>query len=191
MRSPINLRPLLRVRPGVNPEAPALFARASLDAAEAGLGGPLLRERAVRCLDGLLVTDSSRTASGGGAGDVGSKTYRGSCWGYQHAWQNTGFYQPPGYPNCYLTTIVAGALLHGYRALGKPEWLAAARRAADFILLDLPVFSDDGTEKCIAYVPDMRMSLKVININALAGALLAELARRQARRSSRTRRGSS
>ena len=168
MRSPVNLRPILGVRPGVNPEAPALFARANLDAAEAGLEGPFL-ERAVRALGWLLDHDSSRAPDH-------QPRYRGRCWGYHHAWQNTGFYQPPGYPNCYLTAIVTGALLHGHRVLGRPEYLEAARSAAEFMLGDLPVFEEDDEEKCIAYVPDMRMSLRVININALAAATLAELA---------------
>ena len=162
-RSPFNLRPLLQVRPGVNPEAPALFARANLDCLEAGLQGPF-GDRARTCLDWLLAHDAS---------SVGS--YHGRCWGYHHAWQSPGFYQPPHHPNCYMTTIVSGALLHGYRVLERQEYLDAARSAADFILRDLPVFHEDAEEKCIAYVPDMRAQFRVINVNALAAATLAQV----------------
>ena len=169
-RSPINLRPLLAVRRGINPEAPALFARANLDCLEAGLAGPFA-ERARHCLDWLLAHDASSHSA-----------YHGRCWGYHHAWQSPGFYQPPNYPNCYITTIVAGALLQGHRRLGTPAYLEAARNAADFILSDLPVFHEDGAEKCIAYVPDMQAQFVVININALAAALLAQVGSRTGER---------
>lgn len=164
MRAPINLRPLLRVRPGINPEAPALFARANLDALAAL--GPVapFEARATECLAWLLAHHANHEGR-----------YHGPCWGYHHGWQSTGFYQPPHFPNCYITTIVVGALLHGYRHFQRPAYLEAARGAADFILHDLPLFHEDEQVKCLAYVPDMRARLQVININALAGAMLAEV----------------
>ncbi len=163
MRSAVNVRPWFRVRQGVNPEAPALFAHANLACVEMGLSGPFI-ERARQCLDGLLRHDASVY------GD-----YHGRCWGYHHPWQSTGFYQPPHFPNCYMTAIVGGALLHGYRVLERAEYLEAARSAADFMLYDLYVFQEDDEAKCIAYVPHMRAQLQVVNINALAGAFLAQV----------------
>lgn len=163
-RSPVDVRGVLGVRAGINPEAPALFARANLDCLEADPAGPFA-QRAQRCLDWLLEHDSSRQAS-----------YHGRCWGYHHAWQSPGFYQPPYFPNCYITTIVAGALLHGYRTLGTRTYLDAARSAADFILRDLRVFHEDAEEKCIGYVPDIGIEFVVINVNALSAAMLAEVA---------------
>lgn len=74
-----------------------------------------------------------------------------------------------------MTVIVAGALLGGYRVFQRPEYLQAARSAADFLLHDLQVFYEDAAAKCIAYVPHMRAPLQVININALAGAFLAQV----------------
>src|SRR5439155_5824490 len=85
-RSPVNLRPVLLVRKAINPETPALFAHANLDGVEMGLPGPFA-DRAQRCRAWLLAHD----ASGGGG-------YHGRCWGYHHAWQSPGFYQPPNYP---------------------------------------------------------------------------------------------
>jgi hypothetical protein len=163
MRAPLNVRPWLRVRKSVNPEGPALFAHANLACVEMGLSGPFAA-RAQQCLDWLITHDASAH------GD-----YHGCCWGYQHPWQSTGFYQPPHFPNCYITAIVGGALLYGYRVLARTEYLEAARSAADFILHDLHVFHEDDETKCIAYVPHMRSLLQVININALAGAFLAQV----------------
>lgn len=162
MRAPVNLRACLGVRQGVNPEAPALFAHANLDCEEMGLCGPFL-ERAQQCLDWLVEHA------------VVHDDYHGRCWGYYHPWQSPGFYQPPHFPNCYITVIVGGALLHGYHVLKQAEYLEAARSAADFILHDLQVFHEDDEAKCIAYVPHMRTQLRVININALAGAFLAQV----------------
>src|SRR5262249_40293434 len=68
-----------------------------------------------------------------------------------------------------------GALLHGYAALHCSEYLDAARSAADFILSDLPILYEDEEARCIGYVPDLSVQFRVININALAAALLAEV----------------
>ena len=163
MRFPINLRPFLLIRKGINPEAMALFARANLNCVEIGMQGPFA-ERARHCLDWLLLHD----ASAGG-------TYHGKSWGYNHPWQSPGFYQAPNFPNCYVTCIAAGALIHGYQVLKTGKYLAAARSAVDFILRDLPVFHENDEEKCIAYLPVMRTQLQVININALAGATMARV----------------
>jgi hypothetical protein len=163
MRAPINLRPLLGIKKGINPEAPALFARANLDCEKLKIPGPF-SDRARNCLDWLLEHDSSRQGA-----------YHGRCWGYHHPWQSPGFYQPAGFPNCYITTIAAQALLHGFDELRDNLYLEAARSACEFILRDLPVLHEDEHEKCIAYVPSMRTQMQVININALAGALLARV----------------
>jgi len=163
-RSPVNLRRLLFVRRGVNPETPALFARANLDAHAAGFVGPF-RERAEECLSWLMEHTSAEK------GD-----YHGSCWGYHHPWQSTGFYQPPGYPNCYITVIAGGALLHGFRLLAKEDYLMTARSTVDFILSDLDVLHETSDEKCISYVPKMKTGFAVININAQAAAFLAQVA---------------
>ncbi|MGE3540966.1 MAG: hypothetical protein AB7N91_26465 [Candidatus Tectimicrobiota bacterium] len=163
MRAPVNIRPVLAIYRGINPEGLALFAQANLTCMEMGWPGTF-GERARRCLDALVQDDASSYGS-----------YHGRCWGYQHPWQSPGFYQPPHFPNCYITVIVGSALLCGYRLLQDSQYLEVARSAADFLLQDLQVFSEDAETKCIAYVPHMRAQLQVININALAGAFLAQV----------------
>jgi len=86
-----------------------------------------------------------------------------------------GFYQPPHFPNCYITTIVAGAFVHAHRVLGDAEYLRTARSAAEFLLHDLPALHHDADTMCLAYVPDLRAQFRVINVNALAAAVLAEV----------------
>jgi hypothetical protein len=151
------------VRKGVNPECPALFARANLDMLSMSSTRPF-KERAASCLDWLMENTSTEK------GD-----YHGSCWGYHHPWQSTGFYQPPGYPNCYITIIAGGALLHGFRSFHTEDYLMTARSAVDFILYDLDVLYETAEEKCISYVPKMKTDFAVININAQAATFMAQV----------------
>jgi hypothetical protein len=163
MRSPVNLRPVFFVKKGINPESPALFARANLDFY--AINGEVVHEkRATKCLGWLTENDSREK------GD-----YQGSCWGYHHPWQSPGFYQPPGYPNCYMTVIAGGALLHGFCVLKNRDYLKTARSAVDFILQDLDVLHETSDEKCISYVPHIKKGFSVININALAGTFMAQV----------------
>jgi hypothetical protein len=163
MRAPINLRPILLVKKGINPESPALFARANLDMLSVNFAPPF-QERAESCLRWLIENTSA---------DKGN--YHGSCWGYHHPWQSPGFFQPPGYPNCYVTVIAGGALLHGFRMLKNDTYLITARSAVEFILSDLEVLHENAEEKCISYVPGMKSDFAVININAQAAAFMAQV----------------
>jgi hypothetical protein len=163
MRAPINLRPIFLVKKGINPESPALFARANLDMLSINFTQPF-RDRAESCLRWLIENTSA---------DKGN--YHGSCWGYHHPWQSPGFFQPPGYPNCYITVIAGGALLHGFRMLKNDAYLMTARSAVDFILSDLEVLRETAEEKCISYVPGMKSDFVVININAQAAAFMAQV----------------
>ena len=164
-RSPVNVRPLLRVPKEVNPKGVALFARANLTLYERTRDESAC-QRARTCLEWLLQNDSRRLLAA---------TYHGACWGYNHAWQGLGFYLPRHYPNCVVTVFAADALLHGYCVLGDERYLDTARSSADFILNDLTVFSETADEKCIAYVPNIPRQYVVINNNALAAAFLAKL----------------
>lgn len=164
-RSPVNLRPLLRVPKEVNPKGMALFGRANLSVYEM-TGDETARARARDCLDWLLENESRQLVPA---------NYHGACWGYNHAWQGLGFYLPRHYPNCVVTVFAAEALLHGYRILQDERYLEQARSAVDFMLNDLTVFSETTDEKCIAYVPNIPSQYVVINNNALVSAFLAKM----------------
>ncbi|MEW6717736.1 MAG: hypothetical protein AB1345_09560 [Chloroflexota bacterium] len=162
-RFPFNLRPLLGIKKGINPEALALFAHANLDCAALGVPGHY-SFRAETCLEWSLAHKVSANHG-----------YHGKCWGYNHPWQSRGFYQPANSPNCYLTVIVASAFVHGYQVIGKEQYLEVARSAVDFLMNDLPVFFEDNQQKSIGYIPNLGPQMQVININALAGALIAQV----------------
>ena len=163
MRAPMNLRPVLFVRKGINPESPALFARANLDMLSMNVTQPF-QERAESC---LRLVDRKYFGR--------ERKISWQLLGLSSSLAEPGLFQPPGYPNCYITVIAGGALLHGFRLLGKEDYLMTARSAVDFILSDLEVLHETAEEKCISYVPKMKTDFAVININAQAAAFMAQV----------------
>jgi len=162
MRAPVNLRPWLGVRRYRNPKGIALFARALLRLSRlTGEGGH--RETARSLLDWL----AQNPAQG----------YSGPGWGYLWDWQDLGFFAPFGSPNCVVTAFVGQALLDGCLALEEERYLRLARGAVEFILRDLKVLYEDEDKKCLAYVPGAGVTMRVMDVSALAGAFLARVDR--------------
>jgi hypothetical protein len=156
-RSPINLRPLLGVKPGVNAKALALLLSSAtrlswLMGAEEQ--GARLRELAD------LLAGQSLTG------------YSGPCWGYNFDWQSRAFFAPAGTPNIVTTVYAAQAFLDAFDVLASDTYLATARDACRFILDDLPR-TDSGAGSCFSYTPLDRG--QVHNANLLAAALLARV----------------
>jgi len=162
MRSPWNIRGLLRVTQSRNPKGVANFARAYLFLHETRPNLEYL-EIAKSLLDWLLENHSNTDGR-----------YSGICWGYNFPWQSPGFFQERYMPNCCLTAFAVEALLHGYQVTKEDKYLQGARSAGDFLTQDLPVLEETKDTLCLGYVPaDVRW--KVININALNAAALARI----------------
>ncbi|SPF50169.1 conserved hypothetical protein [Syntrophobacter sp. SbD1] len=157
--SPINFRPLLRVKKSRNPKGIALFAGAYLSLYKT-TGIVRYLDRAEDLIGWLLENPSSG--------------YRHLCWGYNHIWQNTIFLQGMYEPNAVVSIFAGEALLCAYEATGNNRYLSAARSVADFILFDLPVLYHSGDERAIAYVLK-EVDAVVLNNQVLAGAFLAKL----------------
>lgn len=162
VRSPFSfdVRPFLLVRKDRGPSRVAHFtsACAIMDRLEPGAGW---RERAAGNLEWLL--------------EHSLPGYSGRAWGYPFPWQNWGFYAPPGMANLVVTRYCGDALLDVHELTREPRWLEAARSAADFMLRDLPALVESADELCLSYVP-VRARIRVINVNAQAGAFLSRLA---------------
>ena len=161
MRSPIHVRPLLRIRKARNPKGLSLFARAHL--ARYRMTGSQDDERTARELLDWLIANPS-------AG------FDGLAWGYPYPWQDAGFFAPRNLPNRVVTSFVGQALLDGYDTLDDDRYLRAASDAVRF-LLDAPktLFKDDR-HRCVSYVPDESIDWIVMDVSALVGALTARLA---------------
>lgn len=165
--TPFNIRPLLGVRKVRNPKGIALFARASLVAGALWQDEALLKEGKA-LLDWLLEHNSQYFLGQ-------NKPYAGKCWGYNFHWQGVGFEAPAYMPNTIVTSFCAEAMVTGYTVLKDQRYLDAAQSACQFMTTDLPVLFDENDMLCVGYVP--AKCFKVVNINAVSGALMAKVSR--------------
>jgi uncharacterized protein YyaL (SSP411 family) len=152
-QSPVNLRPLLRIRPARNAKAIALVASAYANLARAG--DDEAARAATRWLDWLL------DHSDGGPGTL--------AWGYHFDVQTRFFGYPRGTPNAIASSFAAHALLDGFELLGDARWGEAATTAADDMMRRLLVNADNRTY--FRYVENEREL--VHNANLLCCSVLA------------------
>jgi hypothetical protein len=174
-RSPVNLRPLLRIRKAANPKGLALAARAVL----------LLAQHENETLPEDLLADaapSSPTLSQSRDSlandfralmhkldDMRCAEYEEACWGYNFDWQSRAFFAPRGTPNAVCTVFAAHAFLDWHEQSGSPEGLRIGESSCRF-LLDRLNRTRDGEAACFSYTPLDRA--QVHNVNLLAAELL-------------------
>ncbi len=157
MRFPVNIRPLFGVRKHKNPKGVALFARAWLNLYSITGEEECLKE-ARSLLDWLLENPVQGQ-------------WPGTSWGYPYAWQDPGFYAPPGLPNRIVTYFAGRALVHGYEVTGDKRYLDGAREAVRFILLAPKVLDESEDMLCLSYIPVEEINMAVMDVSALCGAL--------------------
>ncbi len=156
--SPLNLRPLLGIRPAWNQKAIGLVASgyARLAVAEEDDGA---RAAAIRFLDWLV--------------DNHADVEDGVAWGYHFPVQTRIFRYPPNSPNTIATTFVVQALLDGCELLGEPRFEQPVREATSFLLGQL--LADRPGGAYFRYIPGEDDLIH--NANALACAVLARAGR--------------
>jgi hypothetical protein len=165
-RSPVDLRPLLRVRTARNAKGLSLFARALL-ARHRLTGAPNDAAQAAMLLDWLCEHPSPPAA--------GADALLGPSWGYPYPWQDVGFFAPRDLPNRVVTSFVGHALLDGFATLGRQRYLDAARGATEFLLRAPRTLYEDADRRCVSYVPDEQIEWIVMDVSALSGALVARV----------------
>ena len=157
-RSPVNVRPLLGIRPHQNPKALGLFL--SFYAARAASGDAAARASAGVVADRLIALRSPDTPHW--------------CWGYSFPWQMRTKLVPRFAPNLVCTTFAAHGLLDAYEAGLGDAWLAPAVGAGAYLATQL--FWEDGGRAAYAYpLPEIRVPIH--NANLLGAALVCRLAR--------------
>jgi len=157
-RFPINLRPILGVPKERNPQGVALFAMSHLNLYE-HLGDETRLDEAEALLNWLV--------------DNSSPDYEVPCWGYNFGWQNgRKFYLPAYAPSIVVSTFCARAFLHHYRVTGNDRSLEIAAETVGFIRSNINTRRVDGHTVFTYTSSD---SFVVINANALAAALFAEV----------------
>jgi hypothetical protein len=154
--SPLNLRPLLRIRPGWNAKAIGLVASgyirlAAIDADEAA------STQARRWLGWL----SDHVAG------------PGTAWGYPFDVQTRVFAYRGGTPNTVATSFVAQAFLDAWELLGDDKASDMATRAAEGLVSGM--LTEEGGRTYFRYLPGE--GELVHNANLLACAVVARTAR--------------
>lgn len=161
MRSPLDLRRVLGVRPAHNPKGLALFAQAWFDLADADPGQrEAHHQHATEALELLLARRSERGS------------LHGRAWGYWYPWQDPGFYAPTATPNAVVSAFACEALLDAHQRSADPRWLQAVDEAVAFFVHDLPRLKDSADELCLGYMP-MPMSMRVMDVSILVATVLA------------------
>ena len=155
-RSPLDLRPLLGVRPRRLAKAAGLISSGYAQLEAAGWKGPA-RERGTGLLDWLLV---HRT-----------RFCDARAWGYEFDVQTRWAFYRSGTPNIIVTTFVARALLDWYERTGDERYLRAAVDAGGYVQDTLRIECAAGA--CYCYVPGV--TTLIHNANALAAGFLARL----------------
>ncbi len=158
-QSPVNIRPMLRVKKSRNPKGVALFARAYLFLYQKTNNSEYLKE-AERLIRWLLENPSPG--------------YSNLCWGYNFIWQNPIFLQDEFEPNLVVSVFVGEALIHTYTITKEEGYLNAAHSVADFIVKYFPVLYDSKDEQAISYVL-RKVDAIVLNNQVLAGAFLVKV----------------
>jgi rhamnogalacturonyl hydrolase YesR len=157
-RCPLNLRPLLGIRPAPSSKGYGYLARGYLTLYR-HTGDPGCLAKADTCLDWLAAQ--------------ASPTYGGLSWGNHFDYQSRVFYLPRGTPTIVWVSLIGQAFVDAWEVTGRPERLEIARAACDFIMTGLER-RPAGQGVCLSYIPGQFRS--VHNASMLGAALLARVA---------------
>lgn len=159
-RSGKDLRPLLRIKPGENAKAIALFAL-----------GEISRFRTTR--DG-----SNQTAALDLLARLENQAIRDGdtlAFGYNFDWQSRAFFAAKGTPTIVPTAFAARAFLEAYETFGDERFLDDLRGICRFIVTRLERPVDTPDELCFSYTPQDRSV--IYNASLLAAETLAQVGR--------------
>lgn len=143
LRSPINLRGLLRVPRQRNPVTIGLYVQGLSDL----VSGNLLDREAAATEVERCVNDLKRSAS---------QEYSGPCWGYPFPWEGRRHRMPAGTPTIVATGMVVAGLHRAWSVFGNEDARRLVRESAAFVLEDLPHAAGDDASWCWAYSPKDR-----------------------------------
>ncbi len=159
---PINLRGILRIKKGIHIKGIALFTSAFLKLYKSTNNIKFLK-KAHSCLDII----KTKTLKG---------IYSNHCWvGAYFKYQSIGDITTPKIPSIICTVKCASAFLEDYEMRGADESLEIARSAADFVVENLYVNSDDKV--FFKYGPEDELDSHVYNASTHGVALLCNISK--------------
>ncbi len=158
-RFPINLRPLLQIKPNVSSKAMGFFAQGYLRLYQ-NYKDPRYLNNATYCLQWLLDNRSPR--------------FRGACWGNHFDYQHRAGSIPKGLPTIVWTGLIGHAFADAYEALADDRYLEVALSVCDFIKNELG-HTDIGDSTYLSYYPGATHF--VHNSNVIGASILARMNR--------------
>lgn len=157
-RSPINIRPLIGVKKGINPKAYGLLLNS------------YSKIKSLNILNDQLI-DSLNHKFFNRLVENYSKGYSGYCWGYNYDWpQKNGEMIPAYTPSGVVTGFNCSGIFSYFNAYQNDKAKAVISDSASFVLNDLHL-SDTKYGLCFSYTP-VKKDL-TINANLLAAEVLA------------------
>jgi hypothetical protein len=156
-RFPINLRPVLGIKPSMSTKAMGFFAQGYLKLYQT-YDDTVALGKAKSCLTWLV--------------ENRSKPFRHYCWGNHFDYQSRGGAILKGTPTIVWTGLIGHAFLDAYDVTGEDEYLAVAKSVGDFIVEELGWFKGDGGI-CLRYYPNEEHQIH--NSNIIGASLLARV----------------
>ncbi|MBK6641395.1 MAG: delta-aminolevulinic acid dehydratase [Bacteroidia bacterium] len=139
-RFPLNLRPLLLIKKGLNPVTIGLCIQAYTSLAKnKNITPDELNAKANPLINQLT--------------NLIPKGFKGACWGYDFDWESRYAKIPSYQPTIVATGIITNALFEFYKFTGNKAALDLCKSACNFLLNDINRFVDKDESICFSYSP--------------------------------------
>lgn len=162
-RLPVNIRPLIGIKPATSSKAMGFFAQGYLTLYKIYKNDKYL-SKCKFCLDWLEKNPSTG--------------YKGYCWGNHFDYQSRGGRIPKNVPSVVWSGLIGHAFMDAYEYLKNDKYFAIAASICDFIMNDLQQ-SKYPNSIHIAYTPEETDSgnkgNQIHNSSAIAASLLARV----------------
>lgn len=139
-RFPLNLRPVLFIKKGLNPVTLGLAIQAYTALGKAGQLS--LTEVTAKC--NPLINELVNLIPSG---------YHGSCWGYDFDWESRYAKIPAYQPTIVATGFITNALFKLYKLTGNQAAIDLCTSACQFIYKDINHFEAPDGSVCFSYSP--------------------------------------
>jgi len=163
-RFPINLRPLLGIKPSTSSKGMGFFAQGYLRLYQT-TGEQEYLAKMHSCLDWLIQNRCPE--------------FKGYAWGNHFDYESRSGRIPPGTPTIVWTSLIGHAFLDAYDAFGEQRYLDVAIGTAEFIINELG-YVETGQDICLSYTPlpggkPVRGEHGIHNSNILGAGFLSRL----------------
>ncbi len=157
-QSPINLRPLLGIKPQESTKGRGYMALGYLNMLKS-TGNQQYKDKASQCLEWLDKNKAPR--------------YEKHCWGNHFEFSGRAARLPKHEPIIVWTSLIGQAFLDAYEILKDEKYIMISKSICDWILALPRTHTDTGT--CLSYLATAGSSIH--NSNMLGAAMLARTAK--------------